>query len=56
MHRQGVDHHEDYAHERDEEYVDEGVRQPFEVGSDLLQFAEGFAAALILEDAIRQFE
>ena len=56
MHAERVNHHEDDAHERCEHHVDGVGQQLLDVRPDLLQLAQRFAAALILEDRIRQLE
>ncbi len=53
---EGVDHHEDDADERGEQHVDRCRDQALDVGADLLEPAERFAAALVLEHRIRQLE
>ena len=53
---EGVDHDEDDADEGAEEQVDADLDEFFHVGADLLQFAQRFAAALILEDLVGQAE
>ena len=56
VHGEGVDHHEDDADERREQDVDGRRDELLDVGADLLQPAERFAAALVLEHRIRQLE
>ena len=46
----GVDHHEDQADDRGEDHIDERRDELLGVGPDLLELAEGLAAALVLED------
>ena len=56
VHAPRVDHHEDDADERGEEHVDRSGNQLLDIRTNLLQFPERFAAALILEDRVGQFE
>ena len=49
---EGVDHDEDDTDEGAEEQVDADLDELFDVGADLLQLAEGFAGALVLEDLV----
>ena len=53
---EGVDDHEDDAHQRREEDVDGGGDQLLDVGADLLQLAQGLAAPLVLEDLVGQVQ
>ena len=54
--RQRVDHHEDHADQRGEDQIDRHVDQLLHVGSDLLQFAQRLAAALVFEQRVGQFQ
>ena len=56
MHAERVDHDEDDADERGEQDVDRDGDQLLDVGPHLLQLAERFAAALILEDRVGQLQ
>ena len=56
MNSHRVDHDEQDADQRDEQNIDDGVRQPLDIRANLLKFAERFAAALIFEDRIWQLE
>ena len=56
VHRKRVHHHENDADERREEHVDRRRYQTLDVGAHFLKLAEGFTAALIFEDRIRQLE
>ena len=52
MDTEGVDHHEHDADERNEDHIDRSGNKPFHVATDLLQFAQGFSAALVLKDLV----
>jgi len=54
VHREGVDDDEDHSDDGGEEDVHRRADQLLDVGADLLQLAEGLAAALVLEDRVRQ--
>ena len=56
MHRQRIDHHEYHPNQRRENQVDRQRDEPLDVLSHLLKLAEGLAAALILEDGVRQLQ
>ncbi len=56
MHAEGVDDDERDADERLEEHVDGRRDQPLDVGPHLLQLAQRLAAALVLEQLVRQPE
>jgi len=56
VHAPRVHHHEHDADHRGEEDVDGGRNQFLDVRPHLLQLAERFAAALVLEDRVGQFE
>ncbi len=49
MHSSGVDHDEDDADHSGKQQVDRDADQFFDVSSNLLQFPERFAAALVLK-------
>ena len=51
-----VGHHEDDPDERREQHVDRSRNEALDVGADFLQPAERLAAALILEDRVRELE
>src|SRR5262249_35548440 len=53
---QRVDHHEQDAHKRDEENIDNRIGQPLDVGPDFLELSQSLSAALVLEYAVRQLE
>ena len=56
MDAERVCHHEDDPDERREQHVDRGRNETLDVGADFLQSAERLAAALILEDGVRELE
>ena len=53
---EGVDHHEERSRPGLEQHVDHGRHQPLHVGAHLLQLAQGLAAALVLEQLVRQLQ
>ena len=51
MYLRRIDHHEDHADHGGEQQVDCDGDQLLDIGTNLLQFAQRFAAALIFEMA-----
>src|SRR5208282_3260508 len=49
MHPEGIDHHKHNADERNEQHIDGSGNKPLHIAADFLQFAQGFAAALVFE-------
>ncbi len=56
VHAVGIDHHEDDAHQRGEQHVDRRRDQLLDVGPHFLELAQRFAAALVLEDGVRELQ
>ena len=56
VHRDGVPHHEDDAHQRRKQHVHEALNELFHVDAHLLELAQGFAGALVLKYLVGQLQ
>ncbi len=56
MDAEGIDHHKNDAHDRNENHINGSGNESLYIAADFLQFAESLAAALVLEYLVGQIQ